>query len=951
MNLLRHRSSLLPSQRQRDRNKLAMMARRLARKHFYLVHLVYGTVVAALAFRSLLFGYGFPIPGINYTGFSPTLIGIINFPLSYQLTTGFQDSTTWIAQLPLIFPLLWSSPVVGSKLFYLWIFAVYYSLCFLVSRFFYFTFYRKSKRSYNHFSILAMVLFTFNYPFLYVLTSASLPWLLGIPVVTYLLVKWIRMARGWDQRRLDYVKVALGVGFLALADPRYYNWNLIGLFSFIISSAFVHGNFLRLTKLVTGTVLLTTPFVVLMWFAYTFGTGGLSYVSARSLSYATVANFSHAYPLALYFQLQAMSWPGFVAASPSVLALPTASIQFIPALGYPPSVLVLPGFVSGLWMVASITTMVLALGALLFRPSTDRILHSLGFIILLSLSIGAYFPLRSLVTFYVASGSLPYAGAALAITFAIPNYGLIALDSYVLFFGMASLAELLHRIPRSKSNTVGEMSRSRKRHRISSLTRRATLVCVIGLLVFSNWQLVEGSFFPGPYTPVLPGNGVAQVGDFKPVSPPALWQDAYDFFSSHDNGSYAVAWSQPYGFAYNWSPRTTPFADPGVNPSPSFYQQIASLVQSNEYYGTEPLMDCFGVRYFVIDNTSLSRLSPLPGVTLHALHSFFRRSPGLVEISTYGPDLWVYEAPQASLFRYVEAPILSPLPSTNSIFEAHVFQSVFNETPVMLPPRGQNTTGTLHQTNATLSNSSYALVPYNSIYSVPAGRFGMNLSAYYSPDDGVLPLGSSWYFDGFDGNMTIQAASGTFSVNASSGQPISAQLSFGNFVSPGHTGISIPNGSGVNISWEFAYKSSGPGGIVSTSVFANNDSWKSVGGAELFSANLPPSSTWHFVNESIEIPPGYYSFDLLFQGNGLATLNLRDVIISMFWVSDRIDGPYVVIPSYQSELIPTPNGSHVADFTPSLNTTIYSPDDGVLPLWSSWYFDGFDGNMTIQAAS
>jgi hypothetical protein len=919
---------------------------RLTPQPVYLAHFLFASIVALLTFRIILTGQGYPIPAIPYTGFSHQVTLSSNFPLAYRLPLGFEDSTTWIPQLPLILPLLWPNTIVGIKAFYLWVFSIYYILCFLVSRLFYVTFVKDTRVNYNSFTLIAAVLFTFNYPFLWVLTSASLPFLLGIPIVTYLLVKWIRMVRGQDGRWLDYVKVGLAMGFLGLADPRFYIWTLIGLVAFLFSYGLANGRMGRIIRLLAGTSFLALPFAVLMLFSYTFGSTSLTYVSGRPLDYSTIAGFSTAYSLPQYFQFQAMTWPGFISASPLVLLLSRVGVQSAATLGYPPSQLLLPGIVSILWATATMGTMALALSAFLFRSSKDHVLHGLGFLTLLAISIGAYLQIRPLIDAYVAAGQIPFVGGIFSITFAIPNYGLIVVDSYALFFSMFTIAELLRLGPGSRARHKTAANLRPRRGHLPTVVRRALPLGVVAILIFANWQLVVGPFYPGQYTPVLPGNGVALSGDFQPATPPPAWEAAYNFFSANDNGSYAVAWTQPYGFAYNWSQRVTDFVDPGVSPNQSFYSYLTSIVSFNYYYETFPLMGTFGVRYFVIDNTSLSSMSPLPDITLRSLQAFFERSPGLVRITTYAPYLMVFEDPGASLFRYMEAPMLVPLPSPGPLFTGYAFHSALNQTPALLPPSSTDQGYTLRQAHDNISQSTYLLYPYNSIYGGYPVHFYASGQMDYSPSQGVLPLGSNWYFEGFGGNLTYGSKAGNMTVSAATARPVSADLSYGDFVSPGHVGIPIPNGTGVNITWRFAYESGNPEGSVSTSVFANNDSWQTIGGSEVFSATLPPALNWRFVTETVTVPSGLYSFDVLWQAAGIKWFNVSDISVSTTNFEDYPSGPYVVLPPFQSEPVPARNSSYGATFSTSLNNTTYSPSQGVLPLGSNWYFEGFGGNLT-----
>ena len=928
---------------------------RVAQVKIFVIHLCILSSLIVLLTRQSIFSSGTLIPTIGFTGFSQSLVPTLNLPLSYQLHTGYSDSTTWIFQLPFFWPLLVGDASNGTRLFMMWLIVSYYLIGLVVLNLFYHTFVGTSKTQFLPFSILGELALFLNYPFLYSLSAGALPFLFGIPILIYLLIKWYRLIRGIDIGVRELVKPGLVLGYLTLGDPRFGIWAVFALVP-LLGVAVVRGSTRsRAAKLFVTTLLTLAPFVLLGLFTFTFGTGSLSYVSGRPLTFSTVSGFSLAYPLSSYFQFTALTWPAFQYTGPTILNASASTISSMQSLGYPPSVLVAgTSLVDQAWVVATMTTFSLGLVGLSSKRARPLAPYAFGLIGLLSVAIGSYLPIAPLESTYIALGHIPFLGGVFSITFAIPNYALIPVDSLVLFFALFFVLSMLSPDPRlsCRAKTSAGGPQRRRRNNVLRFLRFASPFVLVSLLLFANWQVVITPFAPGQYTPVLSGNGVPALGTLDPSSPPLQWQKAYDYFSSSDNGSYAVAWSQPYGFAYNWSKRTTNFVDPGVTPSPLFYNDLSQAIQQGAISETKVLMDDFGVRYFVVDNTSLSPISPLPPETIQGLRLFLSEGVGLVSIMNYSPCLYVFEDPNASLFEYYSSPPLEVPLSRNPLFAQTAFQTAFGETPVVL---GQEYSGASHsvlETSEAVSSDEYSLKSGVDLNTGSTFNFDPALSFSYTPLDGVISIGAPWYYDGFNSNETIFGTPSAMSVSSAGRTPFTSQLSLGDFESPGHVGIQIPYGAGVNISFSLNGRLFGVGSTAQVVVVANNNRWQTIGGSTLYSAQLATGpGVVGTINSSYTIRPGYFSFDVILSIDNAMGFSLSNYSVKAVALTEAPQGAYAspyVFPDVPTNQVLYQNSTGGPPTIKEMNLT---PSDGVVSLGNSWYFQDLSGNTSLQSRS
>ncbi|MGB9734447.1 MAG: hypothetical protein ACPL2E_07640, partial [Conexivisphaera sp.] len=490
--------------------------------------------------------------------------------------------------------------------------------------------------------------------------------------------------------------------------------------------------------------------------------------------------------------------------------------------------------------------------------------------ILLTIYVGTYVPL---VWAYIYLGRIPLVGGIWAITEAIPNFVAWVIYPLALFYVGVMLSRTLG----------GRPAGSRGR-----LTKVAALL-LVGLIVFSNWQFFEGDFYPGQYSPVVPGNGISPMAALYPARMPGPVQAAYNSLSaSLGNGSFSVYWPQAYGFTYNWSRRVTGWYNPGPTPPPQFSSRLSDIMLRNETWLTLPLMEAYGVRYLVVDNTSYTRISPLgPPITNRMEYEFLAESPGVELAYNFSPYVYVFEARDASSFQVASG---SYSVEADPLEVESYFLSIFNSLPVLYNS-SRPAAAPLSVDSALVNGSD--LLTYSFLAGTQSAPPVPSTYFTYSPSQGVIHTVNNWYFESLRGSGAFNSTDGVISLSSNGNNVVS--LSYGDFLSPGHTAIPIPQGCGVRLHVSFQFKGS-PNDTVSSSVWVtDNRSFSSgQGGWYLGGVSEPGNGAYREVSYSTTIPPGMLYFEVQINPAFSGNLTIRDVNItySFFRVAQGIQSQH-----------------------------------------------------------
>ncbi|MDG7000260.1 MAG: hypothetical protein JRN15_14245 [Nitrososphaerota archaeon] len=369
--------------------------------------------------------------------------------------------------------------------------------------------------------------------------------------------------------------------------------------------------------------------------------------------------------------------------------------------------------------------------------------------------------------------------------------------------------------------------------------------------------------------PNLGGNNVPKNGYYTSVEPPSYWLRVYNYMA-RDNGTYAVGWTPINDFTFSWQGVPTGLMNPAVSPNPMFYSLLQGIMEKNEFALTKVLMDTYGVRYFVVDNTSIA--------SNFNYYSFFSKSPGLRLFYSNPPNIWVYEDVNASLFVNPQKMIVHYNSSVNPLFLEWAFYKTFGTEPVVADGAigGINTVmgGTQSNQDSILYLNSENLSGY-----IPLSSFTNKLSRSFFPAGSTAAIGNGWVATQFNTGNIISVTNGTMSMTTSNGSDLHGGdilVSYLNPLFPNTIDIPVPNfnNTEVLVNWSFEYRSAANTTALSTGIAANNYLLDSMGGP---SFTLNKSANWTRVRETAELPVGSRTFTIQIGATYNGTMEIRNL--------------------------------------------------------------------------
>ncbi|MGC8621968.1 MAG: hypothetical protein ACP5U0_08655, partial [Caldisphaera sp.] len=899
------------------------------------LHLSMFIFILLVSAGTILFGNGYSVLS-SLTGYSNLVMKNLNYSLGFSLFWGYFSSTTWIFQFFMLLPnLIFNDPIISMKFDVIMIYSEYYILAYLLSNLFY--------KSFSHeitvpsgFNFIFIILMFINYDFMYTFTGQMLPALFGIPIFLYILIKSYRLYNGDDYKIKDYLKLSLALSMISMGDPRFFIWAFNAFMGSIIFSIIVRKNFIKSIKILIYPLLISLPIILFIYYVYVVGSFSFIYVSSRPLTFSEINSYTKSFPFYSYFQLLGMSWPSFIYSPPSILTF-KGDINSLLTVGNPAAMIYPYDSIGYIWFALTFSWLSFAITSMIFFARKNERVHTISFIFLFILTIGTYFPLKQFVYWYISLVKLPVVGGIWGITDAIPNYFMWAIYPYVIFYISLMFVKLING-NRSDYNSLERIKNFNflNRLKITFINRKILIIVILILLVAPNWQFFD-NIYPGQYTPVISGNGISSNGPLQPVKMPDYAQVIYDYLSDNYNGSYNIVWPQAWGFAYKWSPRVTPWYQPGSSPPSGFFTYLDEIVDKNETYMLKPLMDIYGVRYFVIDNYSYLNKSPLlPNLTNSELTEFFENSPGIKIFYEHSPNIWVFEDPGASILNgYSKAYSIGSL---SPLDVAYYFSYIQNTTPLLL----ENSTPDLLINNEDLNNCS-GLFTYNFFSSIHKNDSLIDDNFNYSYLDGIYDLGNNWYFESLKNNGTLSANNETIILDSS--QNTFTQLSYGNFLSPGHTAIYIPEGYGLNLTVSYNFLANN-NASVGTSVWVTDSNYTKHGGWYVNGNNFIGTGNFKHVILNTIIKPGYTYFEVQINTNFKGSVVIKNINISYCYFRILNDHPLSIWPEFIDRDYSTNSSEAVMNISKFIN---YSYLDGIYDLGNNWYFESLKNNGTLSA--
>jgi len=605
----------------------------VSRKYIPLIeHVAYFGALVFLILRVPMTQPGY-ITGISGGLFSMKLLKLQNLPFAEN----FLISSFGISGTPFYFPFIAIAFIFNNAYAYaitylIFLFGLYYSLSYFLSRVIFNTF-DITKIGQQGFSFIFITIMLFNAVFIYD-EPGYVDWVFGIPLILYSIIKIFRLLKGLDTKRGDYIKAVLPPIILSFADPRFTIWFAMVILFLMIPAISKKADFAKMLRILAYFIVIGLPAYMYIYIVSTFGAFISVYVSARPLTLSGISGFSGAYPLFMYFAFHGEYWP-YIWLSPT--AYISGNINSLASFGYPTGLILGSGILAYAWLSLSFIPFALSIVPLFFRDRHILYLYP-GYLLFFLISIGGYAP-AWFIDSYLWMGKLPIVGGIFGIAFAITTYFMQITIVYALILCIAVFARLLS--PKYTHKRYASGKKVYRRIYQTVFNRKMVAVLIVLAFIIPGYQFLDGSKYPSNWTPVIGGDGAPAIGAVTSVNPPKYWIREYDAIENQSNGSFYVGYSYPYGFAYKWDDSVSGVSQPGTGAPSAFYQNLSEIMSLKETYLTETLMSMFGVRYFIVDNTTV--------VSNSAYHKFFSESPGLVLYYSHSPDLWIYEDKNASI--------------------------------------------------------------------------------------------------------------------------------------------------------------------------------------------------------------------------------------------------------------------------------------------------------------
>ena len=159
------------------------------------------------------------------------------------------------------------------------------------------------------------------------INTFSIPFLFGIPILIYSMLKLFRLIKGYDNSRIDVAKMALAMSYASLGDPRYYIWFFMILMLVALASIGNKKHFIKIAKMTFLYVLITIPTVIYVYFVFVSSQLSPIYVSQRMLTLSNIIFLSDSNKPMQVFQLLGNWWPTPIMAPPPQYSFPTDRLK------------------------------------------------------------------------------------------------------------------------------------------------------------------------------------------------------------------------------------------------------------------------------------------------------------------------------------------------------------------------------------------------------------------------------------------------------------------------------------------------------------------------------------------------------------------------------------------------------------------------------------------------
>jgi hypothetical protein len=445
-----------------------------------------------------------------------------------------------------------------------------------------------------------------------------------------------------DNLKLRTYFIISGLMILSfLLDPDYVPMFWLAVFVVsVFRSVIEWREFKRIAFSVLSIIISSISLIYLYLQALLFGpltVSGFNALGYRDYSPGTVAflssNITPYNVLILFGHL----WSTIVYAPPSIIF--ARNIFNLPSLYNPPQIIVVPGIMYYIWLIALASIPVVAFSTVLLK-STRKVAIPVLMLFIVAYLVTQEWNFKIIYNSLHLLISIPVFGSAIGTSLSLPGHfiNLLAFTYLPLFaFGVLTIifySSRIHFIYETEQQssllkvTLEELFKAQKGRKREAKTF-VSIVIIVLLVSLAGWQAFNGSYYPMRASPgsFLLGNSVEPKGVFSPTVINESVINAYDIVVSNYRNNYNTLWIG--------GPSINEFTFAGA-PNNVAEGGLAYLTTNHLWYDVIPYLESHSVRFVVVSNEDIANTVPDP-FSIYGFHNYsqantFFKQSGLNEV-------------------------------------------------------------------------------------------------------------------------------------------------------------------------------------------------------------------------------------------------------------------------------------------------------------------------------
>lgn len=462
-----------------------------------------------------------------------------------------------------------------------------------------------------------------------------------------------------DRKMNAYLPITGMMMLSSLLDPDYMPMFWIAIFVVSLFKSIAVGNIRAVSYSILSMAV--SAFSIFYLYLQSSLTGSLSLSGFNALGYRTYSASGLAFDsgnINFYnvFILFGHLWSTIVYAPPSILSI--KNIFDLSSLYSPAQVLIVPGTLFYLWIIALASVPFFAFLSLLFKSTRKQAIPFFSLFVVAYL-ITEEWNIRVIYEAIYRFTELPIFGSAIGTAFSLPGHFLnLMAFAYLPLFSLGIITIIhhsdkihVHSIMDENGTGIILKIENAIRMPIKKGDRVKTLVVIIiitSLVSLAGWQAFSGSYYPMRDSPgsFLEGNSVDPKGAFSPTEINGSVIHAYNLVASN--------YTQGYNSIWIGGPSINEFTYSGPQNSVS-ESGLSYLTSNNLTIDLKPYLVAHSVKYVVVSGQDIASTVPNPfsayGFSNYTEANEFFSISGLDNIYS-GWNVSVYEVPGVNNYLY-----------------------------------------------------------------------------------------------------------------------------------------------------------------------------------------------------------------------------------------------------------------------------------------------------------